>query len=180
MGREVAMKNELRLFARYNSLALKRVYDILEKVPSDLLCKDSGSYFGSIIGILNHLLRSDLIWLGRLHTAFPDMQALEKADLSQPASFSFKDILYSELAPLRRRHEGTARIFSSLIEDTDEDLLTGDFAYVNSKGEKGSAPVGLILLHLFNHQTHHRGAVSQILDREGIENDFSSFLSAVK
>ena len=37
-------------------------------------------------------------------------------------------------------------------------------------------PFGKILMHLFNHQSHHRGAVSQILDQNDVENDYSNVM----
>ena len=30
--------------------------------------------------------------------------------------------------------------------------------------------------HVFNHQTHHRGQVSQILDEMGVAHDFSNLI----
>ena len=41
----------------------------------------------------------------------------------------------------------------------------------------GGEPVWKGLLHLFNHQTHHRGQISQILDSLGVANDYSSIYS---
>ena len=37
-----------------------------------------------------------------------------------------------------------------------------------------------VLLHLMNHATHHRGRISQILDEEGIEHDYSGILQAMR
>jgi uncharacterized damage-inducible protein DinB len=37
--------------------------------------------------------------------------------------------------------------------------------YVNSTGEQHADPAGLMLAHLFNHQTHHRGQVHVMLSQ---------------
>ncbi len=36
-----------------------------------------------------------------------------------------------------------------------------------------------VFLHLFNHQTHHRGQISVLLDQLGVENDYSNLISKV-
>ena len=54
-----------------------------------------------------------------------------------------------------------------------------------------SSPIGLAgmpkryfvrdaLDHVFNHQTHHRGQVSQILDELGIKHDFSNLIDSAE
>jgi len=177
---EVIMKSELKIFSRYNTVAMQRLYDLLSGVPADLLLKEKGSFFGSIMGILNHLLSSDLNWFKRFHEGFPELKSLSSFDLSQNVIPGTKRLLYTELAPLRLRHETTTRAYSALIDEADEDFFAREFSYVNMKGDKNVAVVGHVLFHLFNHQTHHRGAIAQILDEEGIENDFSGLLTTIK
>ena len=45
--------------------------------------------------------------------------------------------------------------------------------YKNKAGADMSNKLGNILLNLFIHQTHHRGAISAMLDIQGIDNDYS-------
>ena len=42
-------------------------------------------------------------------------------------------------------------------------------AYKDTKGESQSTPLGQILAHLFNHQTHHRGQVHALIKEAGAE-----------
>ncbi len=41
-------------------------------------------------------------------------------------------------------------------------------------GDAYSLPRWQCLLHMFNHQTHHRGQMAQILDEKGVENSYSN------
>ena len=46
--------------------------------------------------------------------------------------------------------------------------------YKNFKGIDQDRELGGLILHVFNHQTHHRGMISLYLDMLGKENDFSN------
>jgi uncharacterized damage-inducible protein DinB len=49
--------------------------------------------------------------------------------------------------------------------------------YKNWDGKDMKKSVWLALLHLFNHQTHHRGHISLILDHMDVENDYSGIMN---
>ena len=46
----------------------------------------------------------------------------------------------------------------------------------NRRGEKLDRALWRALVHVFNHQTHHRGQGSAVLDRMGIENNYSNMI----
>jgi len=52
-------------------------------------------------------------------------------------------------------------------------------SFANAKGEMVNKNVGGSILHMFNHQTHHRGMISIYLDMMKIDNDFSGLLQLV-
>ena len=54
------MKDALALLVSYNRSANEDVYALLADADPELLTRDSGSYYGSILGLLNHLLLADL------------------------------------------------------------------------------------------------------------------------
>ena len=51
--------------------------------------------------------------------------------------------------------------------------------YKNFKGEDQEQALWKPLLHWFNHQTHHRGQISVLLDLVGVNNDYSSLLPRI-
>ena len=65
------------------------------------------------------------------------------------------------------------------IDELAESELEKTISFANMKGETVSKNVGGSILHLFNHQTHHRGMISLYLDMMGIDNDFSGLLPLV-
>ncbi len=51
--------------------------------------------------------------------------------------------------------------------------------YRNIKGQESERSFGGLVLHMFNHQTHHRGMISVYLDEMKISNDFSNLANMV-
>lgn len=161
--------------ARYNKVVNTQLYDLLDSCEADLITKDTGSYFGSILGLLNHLLLSDLGWLSAYRDGNHDLPVLASPvlDFDHPG---WKNSLYDNLAELRNHRNKTDLLFQSLVDETPEELFDGVIEVTRSNGKTRSFPFGKVLMHLFNHQTHHRGAISQILDQEGVENDYSNLM----
>lgn len=65
------------------------------------------------------------------------------------------------------------------VNDLDESKMHLVIKYKNYKGEEIEKELWKTLLHLFNHQTHHRGQVSVLLDLIGIDHDYSSLVSRI-
>lgn len=51
----------------------------------------------------------------------------------------------------------------ALISGIDEEFLQGTIHYVNNEGRTLEDPIVLLIAHFFNHQTHHRGQVHDML-----------------
>ncbi len=57
----------------------------------------------------------------------------------------------------------------ALVDAVPDDRLADDLRYKLMTGAEGATPRDLVLLTLFNHQTHHRGQVHALLTRAGIK-----------
>jgi uncharacterized damage-inducible protein DinB len=133
-----------KLLAAYNRWANARLYAAALDL-SDLSYRlQTGVYFGSLHGTLNHLLLTDRLWLKRLTGEGDHPNELDA-------------ILYEDRIELTK-----ARIVEDnrLVEVTgkyDETALSSLFSYRTTSGMPQSQVLADMLLHLFNHQTHHRG-----------------------
>ena len=130
-----------------------------------------GSFFKSAKGILNHIASSDLAWLRRFgdNGLAPSLKPLT-ADLPETGIGKIMFNTWDEYVALRHKLDQAWKLFAT---EVPESHLDENFTYTNFQGKSVTAPwIGLIL-HLLNHQTHHRGALSQILDEWGIDNDYS-------
>ncbi|HUV07668.1 MAG TPA: DinB family protein, partial [Spirochaetia bacterium] len=86
----------------------------------------------------------------------------------------FNVLLFKDLLELQNRREQVDRVFSDFSEELTDPILENEFVYTNTSGEEFRRVFWQVLLHVFNHQTHHRGQISQILDSHGVEHDFSN------
>jgi uncharacterized damage-inducible protein DinB len=74
----------------------------------------------------------------------------------------------------RERLELDEIILKLVQKLSENDYISREIDSYDSKGNKIKQKINKCLLMLFNHQTHHRGKVSVILDQLNIENDVSA------
>jgi len=52
------------MYAKYNKVGNRTVYDLLDKMSNDDREKDRGSYYGSLSGIFRHIIGGTQYFLG--------------------------------------------------------------------------------------------------------------------
>lgn len=122
----------------------------LQAVPFDLLDSYQGAFFDSIFGTWNHILLGDRIWLGRI------------GGHSYPFE-SLRQRLCADMATLSREREVTDRALVSLVQGESDFERT--VRYRGNQGQSDEQRLYQILNHLFAHQQHHRGQISQMCHR---------------
>lgn len=159
---------DIILLAAYNAGMNRKLYDAAAQLPPDALHADRKAFFGSLFATMNHLVAGDTIWLTRfaLHpTAFRALDALRGAAMPSNFTQSWGDDL-AALEAQRMRLDG---IIKALAAELREDDLAQVLAYRNTRGQAFRKPFGSLLLHFFNHQTHHRGQASTLLTQAGVD-----------
>lgn len=170
------MKEILTAFAAYNKKVNEDLIAILEKLPEEKLRRNTGIYYSSVFGTLLHIFSSDLAWLKRYQSYFTGIKSFESGaflsidvkSLSNPGDIGRADFF-------RFRKEMDKAVVS-FIEELDDAKLKEVFQYKNYKGETVEKELWKTLIQMFNHETHHRGAISASLDIMKIDNDYSTLL----
>jgi uncharacterized damage-inducible protein DinB len=148
----VTIRNLLRTLGRYNRWANRRLYEVCHALEGDAYRADRGAFFGSIHRTLNHILVGDRAWLGRLEGVDRGIRALDQ-------------ILYDDLPALTdARTKEDARIIA-FVDGLDAERLDAPLVYRTIAGEAQETPTGLVVLHMINHATHHRGQVHCMLSQ---------------
>ena len=147
-----------RMMARYNRWQNTGLRKITETMEADALDRDHGAFFGSIRATLNHLLWADRIWMHRI-AGMPDPGLSIAESVGSTRSIS-------EWATERFRLDGRIVVWADELRAID---LAGEVTFTSqSLGGEVSRPVQPLIIHVFNHQTHHRGQVHAMLTAEGI------------
>ena len=146
-----------RTFARYNRIANERLYESCVRISDEEYRRQRAGSFGSIHALLNHGLLADRIWMSRFAGAGKTTPPLNT-------------VLYHDFSGLRTAREQDDLAMEDFFRDAPESFLTTKLSYTNSKGvhyEEAAVPAAL---HMFNHQTHHRGQVHVMLSQCGVQS----------
>lgn len=156
----------VKQMADYNQWMNESLYGLVAALSEVELCADRGAFFKSILGTLNHLLVADTVWLKRFQRHFPHVPALLPV-LALPMPQALNEIQFSSLPPLRQRREMLDQVISEwTLTMMEEDLLVV-IKDTSMAGVPFSKSLAGLLMHFFNHQTHHRGQLTTLLTQAG-------------
>ncbi len=145
------LKQHFLMMAAYNAWANAQVYEAAAGLSQEEFRRDTGAFFRSMMGTLNHLLVTDRVWL---HRFSGEGDAPKRLDL----------ILFEDFPGLRKARQAEDQRIKHWIESRSEDDLNGRFTYTTiTDMRRVSQRLAPALHHLFNHQTHHRGQAHMIL-----------------
>ena len=133
-----------RLLARYNEWANTRLYDAAARCDPAALAADRGGFFGSLLGVLNHMMVTDGMWMARI------------ADGVSPRGTKLNEIPHEDFHALCTARQALDTSIIAHVESLDEASLAGTLTYATSTGAPFTQPLRHVLAHFFNHQTHHR------------------------
>ena len=147
----------VRVMARYNRWQNQNLYDIAERLPDEERRRERGAFFGSIHKTLNHLLWADQMWMSRF-------AGTPKPAAGIPESISVHEA-WDDLK--RVRAETDFRIVR-WAENLDPRWSQGELTWFSGASKRDvTRPKSILLMHFFNHQTHHRGQVHCLLTQAG-------------
>jgi uncharacterized damage-inducible protein DinB len=147
----------VQTMARYNKWQNENLYGCADRLSDEERRRERGAFFGSIHKTLNHLLWGDRIWLHRFAgTARPEGGIPES--IGQVAAWE----------DLRRERAAFDEAIIGWAGKLDARWLEGDLTYYSGAAKRDiTKPTWMLVTHLFNHQTHHRGQVHCMLTQCG-------------
>jgi uncharacterized damage-inducible protein DinB len=143
--------------ARYNRWQNENLYGVADALSDVDRRRERAAFFGSIHGTLSHLLWADRIWMSRF-------AGTPRPTGGIPESVS----LYGDWGELKRERAAFDGAIVDWADKLDDDAVAGDLTWFsNAVKAEVSRPKWLLLTHMFNHQTHHRGQVHCMLTQAG-------------
>lgn len=160
------MKQLLVQYAHYNFWANQRITDAILNLSDEVVHKEIPSSFPSIFKTLHHLMEVEEVWWQRMKLYENPVQP------GQPYE--------GNLLELTTQLVNSSRRWKEWVDVATEAALSHEFIYKNSKKDQFKQPVHEMLMHLFNHQTYHRGQLVTMMRMAGItaipSTDLISFL----
>jgi uncharacterized damage-inducible protein DinB len=135
-----------------------------------------GGYFSSIRSLCNHLYICDFNWLKRF-ALLRDFNYIKDDFFKKEQKFgshAFED--KNEYLQKRKELDEYMKRF---VEEVKEEDLNKYLKYKDSHEDEHNQEYGLVILHVFNHQTHHRGMISIYLEEMNVENDYSNIMDII-
>lgn len=143
----------VRTMAAYNSAMNRALYGAAARLPDAERRADRGAFWRSIHGTLAHLVWGDSIWMSRF-----DSWPKPGVSLADSAG---DDIPFEKLATRRTEIDAGIEAWATRLDpswlESDQTWFSG------ASGREMRKSRGFLVVHFFNHQTHHRGQAHALL-----------------
>jgi len=167
------MKEVILAFAKYNRGANLNLIETLEKAGPEMATKETGTYYKTVLGTIQHCFWYEVSWLKR-YKVLGDYPALGAVVLDEEID-SLKAKVGEDFLKLSALMKEIDALYVSFIEEVKVEDLLKPLKFKNYKGDEQERIVWQTIFHVLNHYTHHRGEISGALDRMGVSNDFAGF-----
>lgn len=162
------MLEYLMRMARYNQWANRRLFAQAAKLPAAEIAADRGAYFRSILGTLNHIYVADVLWLVRFGSSDACQPMLQPVG-DIPAPTALDEIYFDSIDDFVGDRDRLDTLIMDFSRTWTDEMLAAVITYKTLAGDSMSQPLGQLLQHFFNHQTHHRGQATTLLFQAGID-----------
>ena len=146
------------LMSRYNRWMNQELLAVCSEMPDEMRRADRGAFFKSVHGTFNHILLCDRLWLGRFMQKPYAARSLDEEVCAD----------WHELKIERIKTDDALDIWLSTLSDHD---LQSPLTFTSiSQPTQRTETLWILLAHLFNHQTHHRGQVTTLMNQLGYDS----------
>ncbi|WP_461255223.1 DinB family protein [Treponema sp. R80B11-R83G3] len=166
---------EAKIYAKYNQAANKTIFGLMDEMDNEEREKDRGSFYGSLSGLLRHIIGGTQFFLGMYKASLTGNAAALKAisaieALPKPPEGALSATQWKELGSVLNTIDSAYVGMTEALSESDLNLPVKIEWY---GGNPASVPLSFMLSQLVVHNTHHRGQISQVFDSLTIANDYS-------
>jgi len=135
----------IQLF-EYNDWANEGMLAVAAGLGSERLTQQQGHSWGSVHGVLVHMMSAEWIWLRRWQGESPGA-------VLNPREFPTLEALRQHWSEIRSE-------MRSFVAGQTTTSLQRAVSYTNTRGQMYTLPLWQLMAHLANHGTHHRGELA--------------------
>ena len=139
------LKEYLGQLYDYNYWANKRYLAVAETLSEEQLFRKQGHSWDSVHAVFVHMMSSERMW--------PQRWRGEKAEFLNAKDFP-------TVASIRAYWVDVEKNMRAFIAEQTEESLLQNVTYINPKAEGFTLPLWQMMVHVPNHNTHHRGELA--------------------
>ena len=152
----------VQVMARYNSWQNRSLIAAAATLTDAERTADRGAFFKSIHATMSHLVFGDQIWMHRFEPSNPAFPAPRATSIAESISML---PVWAELVDERFALDKRIEAWADAMTPAG---LLGDLAWYSGALKRTVVrPRWLLITHMFNHQTHHRGQAHAMLTSFG-------------
>lgn len=153
---------QMALQAANNRWANQRLLAACGTLSAKELTRTRPSFFGTILAALNHILIVDWYYIDAMREAGRAAEIRENYRDGAPDPFA-------DIAELIKAQDESDRVLLHFCDGLNEADLSRQVDTLREEGVIWKETIGDLLLHLFQHQIHHRGQVHDMLSATQVE-----------
>lgn len=154
--------SEIQFLFDYTKWANHLILDAAANLSEEEFMKDRGVSYQSMHGTMLHLLFAEWVWLRRFQGSSPS------------APLAAND--YPDLASIKKYWQQIEAKRDEFLATLSDESLEENLTYKDIAGNEHSNLRGLLLQHVVNHATLHRGQVVSMIRQLGIKPPATDFL----
>lgn len=145
-------QSELLFLVDYMDWARHKLLEAVAILSPEERTREMGGSFGNIHKTLEHLVRAEETWCNRLYGRVQPPVSAERIE---------------HLADLKEHWDQIGLQIRQWTAALPEGPVTRALEYTDSRGKQHVTPIDVVIQHLSNHQTYHRGQVVLLLRQLG-------------
>jgi len=145
-GLTITDSEVMKTTARYNQWAHRDLFATVRLLPKTEVIKHRRSLFKNILNTLNHPLVADLMWWAHMHKESHIHKTLN-------------EVLHCDFEKLAAAREVMDQRLIDYVDGFSENDANEQIDFTLLSSAKGRMNRRMILMHMFNHNTYHRGFV---------------------
>ena len=169
-------KNMFEHLSKYNKEVNQKMNEIIRTLSEEEWDKQFSGYFKSIHELCSHIFIADYKMFKRFRQT-----CIQKSirDTFFDKEHTYKETLFKNINEYITKRMELDNIIIDCVKEFSQNDLNRDIEYTNSNGITLNKKLKLLLMTIFNHETHNRGMISLYLEMLGKENDYSRFIDYV-
>ena len=149
------MKEIISQYAAFNTWANNLILATVASLSEEQQQAEIQSSFPSLQKTILHMMDASNMWWQRL-------KLQEKTEW-------FHESFTGDVQALCSCVQQQDKLWQEWVSNANNHALQHEFIYYNSRKERFKQPVYQMLVHLFNHNTYHRGQLVTMLRQLGVE-----------